>query len=48
MFAHTAAVLSAIVMESKMDPSVKEYNEQMPRIKVRICIQIDAFKMHAN
>ena len=33
VFAHTAAVLSAIIMDSKLDPSIAEYNKQMPRIK---------------
>ena len=31
-FAYTAGTLSSVIMESKLDPKVQEYNEKMPRI----------------
>jgi CRP-like cAMP-binding protein len=32
-FAYTAGTLSSVIMESKLDPKVQEYNEKMPKIK---------------
>jgi hypothetical protein len=30
--AYTAGTLSSVIMDSKLDPKVQEYNEKMPRI----------------
>eukprot|EP01043_Picozoa_sp_COSAG02_P075809 COSAG02_NODE_15804_length_1139_cov_1.737500_2_plen_305_part_01 len=32
-FAYTAGTLSSVIMESKLDPKIQEYNEKMPKIK---------------